>query len=333
MSSRSEKSTSIFRSTAWGEAWLDTWGKDKRLQLIDLGGRQNPREMLYRVAARIKKTLPIHSLHLVGVSSPLISTPRAEYNAINELVESTGSANALITELKKLSWSQFHLPDLNLTTDAKEILQQLAGEKIWAVHELRAEAAYYVSANDFSVYLSGLGANTRLTYFNRRERLSQLGEIEFVRYPIEKAFTFFDVLNQFHRLRWAMPCYSARSQEFLKNFMSRLSVEQGIPILEAMLVNGEIVSVLFDVEFNGCRYNFQSGYLENKFPKIALGALHMGYGIQAAIAAGHIYDFMAGEGKNSNYKERIATHQEMMKSITLERGLLKYLRQLKRDRH
>src|SRR6478609_8297862 len=97
-----------------------------------------------------------------------------------------------------------------------------------------------------------------------------------------------------------------------------------------MLVKGEVVSVLFDVVLHGCRYNFQSGYAEQKFSKVALGAIHMGYAIESAVQSGLIYDFMAGEGKHTNYKARIATHSEAMKSITIERGLVKQLRRVQR---
>ena len=319
--SRPPESTCIFRSQAWGHAWLDAWGKNKGIQLIDFGGKQNPREMLYRTTDRVKKILPVDSLHLIGVASRSVSTPRAEYNDISELVAAVGSVSMLLSELKKLSWGRFCLPDLSVTAKAEQMLLQFAGEGSWALHELRTEPAYYIAAKDFPAYLNSLGANTRLAYFNRRERLSQIGKIEFVRYPLVRSFEFF--------VRWGRPCYSQESQWFLNDFMERLSGEGGVAILEAMQINGEIVSVLYDVELAGCRYNFQSGYRENKFPKIALGAIHMGYGIQAAIESGSFYDFMAGEGKNSNYKARIATHQELIKSVNIECGRVKHLRRLK----
>jgi hypothetical protein len=41
------------------------------------------------------------------------------------------------------------------------------------------------------------------------------------------------------------------------------------------------------------------------------------------------YDFMAGQGKHSNYKERIATCTQAMSGYYLERGIIKTLRQFK----
>jgi Acetyltransferase (GNAT) domain len=328
-SHRAPETTRIFRTQAWGNAWLDVWGEDKRLTLFDLGGRRNPREMLYSVKSHIKKILPYHSLHLVGVSGDAVSTPRAEYNDLSELMSASGTIERFLQEVEKLSWSQFRFSDVIAQSPLTIELQNTLRIKGLHTFMPNAELAYYVKALDYASYLEGLGANTRLAYFNRRERLGQIGKIEFTRYSTDKAFEFFLLLNQFHWVRWGQACYSKESQCFLKNFMERLVEDKGVPVMEAMQVNGEIVSVLFDMELDGCRYNFQSGYLENKFPKIALGAIHMGFGIQSAIEQGLIYDFMAGEGKHSNYKARIATDHELLESIILERGVVKYMRKLK----
>jgi hypothetical protein len=332
-SHRSYESTRIFRSRAWGNAWLDVWGNDSRLTLIDIGGRRNPREMLYCVHTRLKKILPIQSLHLVGVGCDLIGAPRAEYNDVNDLLAASDLGALLFTELDKLSWSQFRLPDLLTSSSSTEMLMELAKRAGLGVQLVQTESAYYVSATDFSTYLASLGANTRLAYFNRRDRLREQGEIEFSQFAIEKSSGFFELLNTFHIARWGTVCYSAESQRFLMNFMERLVIENGFPILEVMKVNGEAVSVMFDVILDGCRYNFQSGYLENRYPKISLGAIHMGYAIETAITSNLIYDFMAGEGKKTNYKTRIATHQQILNSLVIERGLVKHLRNLDNGIH
>lgn len=326
---RNLNSTGLFRTQAWANAWLDTWGKDKRLELFDLGGRGNPREMLYRISARLKGIIPVDALHLVGVGSSIISTPRAEYNDIDALLAAAGEAQALCSELKKIAWNQFVISDID---DTSASLQQLERQLIcesWHLHELNRESAYYVKAESVNDYLAGLGANTRLRYFNRRERLSAIGDIEFTEFSLAQAPDFFALLNQFHLQRWASACYSPESQAFLRNFMERLTAEGGHAIMQAMLVNGEVVSVIFDIIYSGCRYNLQSGYSENKFPKIALGAIHMGYAIESAIASGLLYDFMAGHGKNTNYKQHIATHKSFVRSLSVERGWVKYLRKLK----
>jgi hypothetical protein len=116
----------------------------------------------------------------------------------------------------------------------------------------------------------------------------------------------------------------------MKIFCERLIAQGGSFMLQSMHINGEAVSILFDVIWQSTRYNFQSGYAENKYPKIALGAVHMGYGIEQAIANQQVYDFMAGTGKNSDYKKRIATRTQFIASYAIERSYLKALRSAQR---
>ncbi|RYG20351.1 MAG: GNAT family N-acetyltransferase [Chitinophagaceae bacterium] len=325
---RSKASNCLFRTQAWANAWLDVWAKDAGIELIDLGGNKIPGEMVYRTYQRIKKIVPVASLHFVGAGSPALSTPRAEYNDVDGIINSA-SRNVIFAKLKTIQWSRFYMPDMVCNSASFESFKDHVQREGWAMHTLKRAPAYYVDAKEFEGYLAGLGANTRLAYFNRRERLRNIGEISFQQFSLEEMPDFFKTLNDFHLMRWGQRCYSDKSQLFMRIFIERLKEEGGIAIAESMSVNGEVVSVLFDIVLNGCRYNLQSGYVENKFSKIALGAIHMGYGIQAAIESGLIYDFMAGEGKHSNYKERISTHQEMIQSVVVERGLVKYLRDLK----
>ena len=325
---RSSASNNLFRTQAWAQAWLDTWSHDARRELIDLGGTKNPREMVYRTSQRLKKIIPVESIHLVGVSSHVLSTPRAEYNDIDAVINSQ-SIGLLSKEFKKLSWGQFYLPDIIANSSSVSGFKEYANQQGWGIHKIKEEPAYYVQAESVATYLKALGSNTRLAYFNRREKLLGYGEVNFRQFELSEISEFFNLLNRFHVYRWGNRCYSLESQQFLRNFLAYLEEENGSAVLESMSIDNEVVSVLFDVEFNGCRYNFQSGYVENKFPKIALGAIHMGYAIESAIKRGLIYDFMAGHGKNSNYKERIATHQDEIESLVVERGLVKFIRNIK----
>lgn len=326
--SQSSDSPSVFRSAAWVQAWIDTWGNHPAIQLIDLGGRSNSLETVYITRQRLKKIIPVNTLSLAGVGCGPISTPRAEYNNINDLVRLAGSVEALFLSIKSLAWQQFVLPDILQGSYIEQQIERLSQQSHLTLQVEKKEPAYAVQIESFDDYLQHLGPNTRLTYFNRRKNLASYGAIEFVDYDypnMEKAFT---LLNKFHMQRWGSPCYSVESQKFMKNFAERLSAQEGRCILQAMAIDGEVVSILFDVQWKNTRYNFQSGYAENKYPKIALGAIHMGYGIQQAIENHQVYDFMAGTGKHTNYKERIATRIQTLSSYSLERSYIKSLRRL-----
>lgn len=319
-------SNSVFRTEAWVQAWIDTWGKDSRIQLIDLGGRANPLEHVYITQAWLKKIIPVKTLCLAGIGCASVSTPRAEYNDLSALVSLTGSVKELYGAISGLAWQQFYLPDILQHSEAEQHIFSLVTQPALRLHKQITEPAYAAQAQCFEDYLAQLGSNTRLAYFNRRKNLAQQGEVHFQNYTIETAYQAFALLNHFHCQRWGRPCYSSGSQQFMKNFCERLVTQGGSFILQSMHVNGEAVSIIFDVIWQSTRYNFQSGYEENRYPKIALGAVHMGYGIEQAIANQQTYDFMAGTGKNSDYKKRIATRTQGIASYAIERSYLKTLR-------
>lgn len=326
--SQSSDSSSVFRSAAWVQAWIDTWGSHPAIELIDLGGRSNPLEHLYITRQQLKKMIPVKSLCMAGVGCNSLSTPRAEYNDINHLIQLAGSADELFASIKSLTWQQFLLPDILQGSYAEQQIMQLSQQQSVALQIEKSEPAYAVQIESFDDYLQHLGSNTRLAYFNRRKNLASQGAIDFVDYDYTNMEKAFFLLNQFHIQRWGSPCYSAESQKFMKNFAERLRAQDGSCILQAMTINGEVISILFDVQWKNTRYNFQSGYAENKYPKIALGAIHMGYAIQQAVENNHVYDFMAGTGKHSNYKERIATRIQTLSHYSLERSYIKSLRRL-----
>jgi hypothetical protein len=319
---------SVFRTEAWVQAWIDTWGQHPAIRLIDLGGSHRPLEHVYLIKHRLKKILPINTLCLAGVGFGAMSTPRAEYNDISALLEMAGSVNELQKLLRPLGWQQFVITDIDTTTPAMVEIEQLVDGTGWRIYTEKAELAYSIRHTSFDDYLKGLGTNTRLTYFNRRERLAQHGEIAFEDYAIQDAPIFFKYLNQFHLKRWGTPCYSPDSQAFMQNFAERLTAAGGKVVMQAMTVNDETVSVLFDVIWQQTRYNFQSGYAENRFPKIALGSLHFGYAIQVALEQKQNYDFLAGTGKHNNYKERIANNVVALQSKVIEIRMLNRLRVL-----
>lgn len=315
----------FFRSYPWVDTWVDTWGQDKRINLIDLGGAKNPLHMVYTTNHTVKKIIPLKTLVLAGNGFGQLSTPRAEYNNLDSLLALAGGFDALVRQLSGISFNQFALTDISAHSNTIEDIVELGRRGNYYPRVFKTEPAYSIVAENLSDFLSSLGSSTRSTYFNRRNRLAEHGQITFVDYNYADASSFFHVLNEFHVPRWGTPCYSTESLRFLSALVERVHFGGGTPVLQAMLVNGEIVSVLFDIEWNGVRYNLQSGYKENRFSKIALGSIHFGYAIETAINKGLIYDFMAGVGKHSDYKAKISNQVVELESVMLVSGLAKYL--------
>ncbi|WP_190294909.1 GNAT family N-acetyltransferase [Marinobacter sp. R17] len=204
------------------------------------------------------------------------------------------------------------------------------------VREVANDTAYQVRTDGrFEHYLAGLGRSTRLRFFNRRKVLESLGDItvrnDWSRDPV----AFFERLNEFHIERWGTPCFGRDSLLFHRRFLDGIEDEGGAPDLSVLSVSNRPVSVLYNVRFGSCVYNLQSGFLENYHRKLALGSLHLGYAIEQAFRepGNDVFDLLAGQGKNSNYKQHIATDQVELVSLMLVRSpFYKWLYRLKQPR-
>jgi len=317
----------FFRTEAWVSAWLDTWGQHPGITLIDPVGRKHPLDLLYISRSRLKGIIPIRTLALAGVAAPGFLTPRAEYNHLDRF---TRIESGFTSVLSAYSWHQCLFADV---TDTDERLVRAWADQLGlSAERVKTDQAYFIEPTCFDDYLAQLSASTRLRYFNRRDRLAKEGLISFTNYPISQSSFFFDELDALHLARWQVPCYSKMTRLFLTNFMTRLVQSGGEAIMQTMHVNHERVSAVFDIVWKGIRYNLQSGFIEDRFPRIALGSLHLGYSIESALKSDYGYDFMAGTGKHSNYKESISTHQLPLHTVLIQKKWLATLKRLYRGR-
>lgn len=315
--------SSLFRTRAWVESWVDIWGNNPQIKLIDLGGRGDALEMMYLIKHRLKGVLPVRSLVVAGYGYANFDPPRGEYNNLDSFLQLFGGVSTLAKELSRLSWDQWVLTDFCAGRDFEQALVDLSETQGFHVVMGKSEAAYRIGATDFELYKKQLSSSIRTKYFNRRTKLAEQGKLELS--EITSSSDCFGVLNRFHQLRWGRPCYSPQSMDFFSLFIDRVRLEGGAPMMQLMQVDGEAVSVLFDIVWQGVRYNLQSGYSEGRYGQLALGSLHLGFAIQQALESGQSYDLLAGTGKHSNYKEKIATESISLNTYCLAQGWLKGL--------
>lgn len=324
---RDDQFVSLFQTEAWQKSWWDVWGDTPGFQLLSDGGRG--RSGLYLDRYRLRKLLPIRCLQFVGTNYRRLSTPRTEYNGFG----AAGSLSSLFDDLDQSHWSEAVFRDMRLNSDDFRALQALARERGWLVRTVASDDAYSISASGgFDDYLSSLGANTRLKFYNRRKLLQTEGHIELDNFWPSQRGDFFTLLNRFHGHRWGRPCFSNDSLRFHGQFLSRIEKEGGVPELSVLTCNHKAISVLYNVTFQGVTYNIQSGFDESFHRKIALGTLHLGYSVEKAFddPGVHTFDMLAGGGKNENYKERLANRTDPLISVMVVRSrLLKRLYLLK----
>lgn len=310
---------SVFQSRAWQSAWWETWGQNKGFRLArpwdgEVSG-------LYESRYRFKGLLPIRSLQFVGTSHRELRTPRTEYNRLfNGALTGGELREAIKALLEQQVWSEAFFSDLPGDSEDVSALVHLAATHNWGIRINAIDNGYAVdTSGDFNSYLSSLGSNTRLRLYNRRKLFESLGEVEEINlWPQDPEF-FFTELNRFHRGRWGKDCFAENSLGFHRTFLDRVIEEGGRPMLSVLTFNQQVVSVLYNVWFRGVVYNIQAGFEEHFHKKIALGSLHLGYAIETGFSCGdtHRFDFLAGYGKNEDYKRRFATDSYQFMSLML----------------
>ena len=318
----------LFRSRAWLNTWAQHWGHGANIMPL-ANSPELAEHKLYRLRQMLKGVIPIQIGFPAGVSTSATPSVRSEYFFFSQKEEKSAQVIAdYLNQLQRQRWDQFLLPDLLRSSNEYPLLLDQARAANLKVVEKHCDKTYGIDLTDksFEQYLGSLGKNTRLKLFNRRKNLASLGTIKLENiWPDQDRF--YQLLNEFHRTRWNKPCYQGIQLQFISDLSQALADDGHEIDFSVLSVNDEVVSVLFDVRVNGRQYNFQSGYLENFARNISLGTLHLGYQIEAAFSNPGIgfYDFMAGTGKNSDYKSAIANTSDELVTLALVRNpLLKF---------
>lgn len=322
---------SVFQTDAWQKSWWETWGDTPGFEPVTEGAAGA--NGMYLAHYRFKG-FPIHALECTGTSHRCIATPRTEYNTLLGDTPGPDAYDRLLALLSSRKWTETVLSDLRVNSTEYQLLQKLCRDKRWLWRELEEDTAYSVSTTgSFQEYLNSLGSNTRLRLYNRRKVLNSLGEVTVRDVPSEAHDNFFRSLDQFHQQRWDAPCFGGeKGMLFQRKFLERLPAEGGQARLSELRVDGRLISVLYNVEYQGRVYNIQGGFEDNVHKKLAPGTLHFGYVIEQCFDDNNIavFDMLAGTGKNENYKARIATDTEPMATVMIVRsGLFRLIYRFK----
>lgn len=290
--------TTLFNTTTWNEAWLGTWGKylEQTPSLLTGIG-----PLSYSMRSKLKGVLPIYSTAPVGFSNRDVQSVRREYGSWSK------------SQLKRLLETAPHqliLGDVIVGSNSHKKIEALSSSLGYGIRTDSTARAYSVKTlGQYQDYLKTLSSDTRLKLYNRRKRLKAVGNVtvENIWPDIDE---FIHQLNRFHQARWGRPCYSGLNLAFIQCLLKGLAESGHWVDLSVLRVDGTSVSVALDIQIENRVYNFQSGYHENFVKGVSLGTLHFGYQIEKAFSNPDIehYDFMAGLGKNNDYKKSLSTH-------------------------
>lgn len=304
----------LFMSWPWLFTWWETWAETMGLELVLIAVYDCNNELVgigpfYRRVLKTPVGLKIKRLYFIGNAWRIAPTVRSEYcGLILDKSKSEQAGNCIFSYLKGLDWDEiifcdFVKPNLRLL---EESIQKIFAP-VRSIIRVKEPGVRLDVRGDFSEWLKKLGSNTRLKLFNRRRYLEQKGSLLHESWLENGSFTsFLERLNAFHRERWGKDAFGDLACQFHENLLHRLKQGGMKPICSILKFNDDVVSLIYDIEAGGTRYNLQSGYYMDFDAKISLGTLHFGYAVEEAFGNSAIegYDFLAGSGKNSFYKRQ-----------------------------
>ncbi|HCS64582.1 MAG TPA: hypothetical protein DIW64_11185 [Cellvibrio sp.] len=318
----------IFSTPEWVDAWKNAWADHSAITAA--GAHESAlvgHQQFYSYQQKKSSILSFTTLFPAGISTSASPSLRSEYFMLVNQKPDDFIAAALCHK-----WSQLFIPDMISTTPEYAAIVKAAESNGLQVLVRDAATSYAVrlQENSFDNYLKHIGSNTRLKLFNKRKKLYAIGEISQQNlWP--DVDSFIEILNEFRVQRWNKPCYQGRNLKQITAFLQNIAQAGGRPDLSVIYCDGKPVSAVLDLYYRQRIYNIQSGYIEKFRDGISLGTLHLGLQIEKAFATDAIYyDFMAGNGKKSNYKKSLATHSAQFASLMLVRSpLLKKLYYIK----
>ncbi len=205
-------------------------------------------------------------------------------------------------------WDELVLSDMNKKSETFQILSEQKLIKNSYYRSAEEFESYHLNIlGNFTDFCSLLGKNTRLKLVNRRKLLETLGKVEFHEVTDGDLSSSFDLLNSLHKQRWGNPVFEGKRLQFNRTVAQLMALKKGL-LFSILTLDGKPVSIQFNYILDKHEYNIQAGFDEDFHKKISLGYLHFGYEIESAFKKKlKVYDFLAGEGKNTQYKARLTS--------------------------
>ncbi len=325
----------LFLSWYWMFSWWEKYSVAD-FELLLLGVYEGDKLLciapLYIHNVKVKSFFKSRRVEFIGTNSSGHSGFRSEYlQFISSEDREKESVKLIFSWLKEnVKFNELYLNDLVKESVSYRYLSEYAQIEECYFRVTDAGVTYRISTEgDFDKYLQSIGKNSRLKLYNRRKILATLGEAKLEMVGFDSFEKVLDQLTSFHLARWEKTiCYETH-----KLFVSSLCSGSDISVSGVMLFLDErLLGCTFDLDCSGVSYNFQLGFEDNIDKRISMGSLVLGYDIEHCFNSPEIcyFDLLAGEGKNSNYKTRLAQPSVQFESVqVIKPSLLKWLFKVK----
>ncbi|MBT8439365.1 MAG: GNAT family N-acetyltransferase [Gammaproteobacteria bacterium] len=327
----------LFLSWEWQSSWWQFFSEKNNMQLR-LYAVYADDDMLIGIAplfstsVTIKNIIKTTRLQFIGNCWRGKSTmPTELLSFIADKAVSKAVIRTICSHIDSLDdWDEFIIPYLDMKSQTYRLIFD---ETLFVSSYLRSAEnyrSYFLSTiGSFDDYTQKLGRNTRLKLLNRRKNLHQLGAVKFRRMLADDIDDKFKLLNQLHDRRWSRPAFEHERLAFNKA-ISNLMAQKKCLNFSIISLDDTPISIQYNYVINHHNYNIQAGFDESLHKKISPGYLHFGYEIEASFEQNYlVYDFLAGEGKNTQYKERLTDdYLQMIDLQIIRRPLLKFIYRL-----
>lgn len=189
------------------------------------------------------------------------------------------------------------------------------------------EKSYQADLSEgFAAYAAALGASTRRSMINLRSRLEHKGALRLVQAnSSEEALQMLDDLNRLHAHRWGKPAFSGAALAFHRELITLWMPKRRI-VLTSLFAGTHCISASYDLRVGTRQFNIQLGFNPAYAPRASPGLIHLGFAMEQAASEGvTIYDFLAGQGRKSDYKKHLASRSQDVCTIQALRGPVGYV--------
>jgi len=331
-------SDKLFMSWEWQYTWWDIFAAHNKLKLTLLAA-YNENQMLvglaplFLIKARTKKLIKTTQLQFIGNIWRGEDTMRTEY--LDFIVSPENSLSIKKTFLRyinnNITWDEFYFSDLNKSSSTHDLITKKNILTNVYTRTMEEYKSYYLdTSKEFNNYLSERGKNTRSNLYNKRKKLESKGEVKVTKSSINQIEEHFTLLNTLHKKRWGKSVFNDKTLKFNTQLAKKMA-ERNALNFSVMSINEQPLSIQLNYIVNQYEYNIQGGFDEIFDKRLALGYLHTGYEIERAFKNEIlIFDFLAGEGKNTQYKERLTnTYHNITQLQIIKKNSLKTLYAIK----
>jgi hypothetical protein len=310
-------SNPLFLDWFWQLTWWKIWQGRLNLSLLLLGVFEDNKLIgiapMYSYSYKRFRLFSVKTCEIIGDHTRSNDSIRSEYlNFIFPKKRYAEILPYLFEFLKNEGVEEVCLKDV---PESSETIKYLINK--FSLFQKKIDTGIKLAVQgDFSQYVLSLGKSTRLKLFNRRKLLSS-SEVKSCKSEFDLIY-FFDALNALHISRWGQKCFSDHSLDFHKK-VALYYLNKGELSATLLRVDAKVVAVSYDISREKTRYNIQLGFDEFINNKVSFGTLMLGYSIEEAFNNSCLnhYDFLAGCGKNTFYKEKFKGNRESFFTMTI----------------